>query len=99
MDVFSTEWMTNAILFLSYEYQFWPPAMAMAAQVVERMRAGDDTGRKVIDELLGRSDYDRTYQMLNEVGIDLTKPEPYQALIDRMDRQLNELERLLDSKE
>jgi oligoendopeptidase F len=48
-------------------------------------------------ELLGRSDFDRTYQMLNEVGIDLTKPEPYQNMVNRMNRQLNELQSLLDT--
>jgi oligoendopeptidase F len=48
-------------------------------------------------ELLGRSDFDRTYQMLNEVGIDLTKPEPYQNIVNRMNRQLNELQSLLDT--
>jgi len=46
----------------------------MAAHVVEGMRAGDNSGRKVVDELLGRSDYDRTYPMLKEVGINMTKP-------------------------
>jgi oligoendopeptidase F len=98
-DVFSTEWMTNIYPFNSYEYQFWPPGLAMAAQVVEEMLAGGDSGRRVIDELLGRSDYDRTYPMLKEVGIDITKPEPYQALIRRMNRQLDELEAQLDQKE
>ena len=71
----------------------------MAAHVVEGMRAGDNSGRKVVDELLGRSDYDRTYPMLKEVGIDMTKPDPYQALIRRMKRQLEELEAQLDQKE
>ena len=98
-EVYATEWTTNAILFASYEYQFWPPGLAMAAQVVERLQVGDDTGRKAVDELLGRSDYDRTYPMLKEVGIDMTGPEPYQALIRRVKRQLDELETLLDQKE
>jgi len=91
--------MTNHLPFGNYQYQFWPPGMAMAASVVGATQSGDSKVLKVVDELLGRSDYDRTYQMLNEVGIDLSKPEPYQALIDRMDRQLDKLEQLLNSKE
>jgi len=98
-DVFSTEWTTIIYPFNSYEYQFWPPGLAMAAQVVEGMRAGNDIGLKVVDELLGRSDFDRTYPMLKEVGIDMTKPEPYQALIRRTNRQLDELEAQLDPKQ
>lgn len=97
-DLYASEWMTNHLPFGNYQYQFWPPAMALAASVVGDTHPGGDLVLKVVDELLGRSDYDRTYQMLKEVGIDLTKPEPYQALVDRMDRQLNELESLLDSK-
>ncbi len=98
-EVYATEWTTNAILFASYEYQFWPPALAMAAQVVEAKPGQNDLGRKVVDELLGRSDYDRTYPMLKEVGIDMTKPEPYQALMRRIKRQLDELEAQLNHKE
>jgi oligoendopeptidase F len=98
-EIYASEWMTNHLPFGNYQYQFWPPAMAMAASVVGATKSGDSRALKVVDELLGRSDYDRTYQMLNEVGIDLSKPEPYQALIDRMDRQLDKLEQLLNSKE
>ncbi len=54
---------------------------------------------KVVDELLGRSDHDRTYRMLNEVGIDLSSRSPIKRLIDRLDRQLDKLELLLNSKE
>ncbi len=54
--------------------------------------------RKAVDEIWGRSDYDRTYQMLQQVGIDMATTEPYQALVNRMNRQLDELEHLLDQK-
>jgi len=46
-----------------------------------------------------RSDYDRTYPMLKELGIDMTEPEIYQALIPRMNRQLGELEVQLGQRE
>jgi oligoendopeptidase F len=97
-NVYAAEWMTHRVPFGSYEHQFWPPAIAAAARIMEGLRAGDDNARKAVDEIWGRSDYDRTYQMLQQVGIDMATTEPYQALINRMNRQLDELEHLLDQK-
>jgi oligoendopeptidase F len=94
--VYAAEWMTHRVPFASYEALAWPPAIAAAASIVEGLRAGDDNARKAVDEIWGRSDYDRTYQMLQQAGIDMANPEPYQALINRMNRQLDELEHLLD---
>jgi oligoendopeptidase F len=98
-DVYGAEWMTNHLPFGNYQYQLWPPALAMSAQVVEQMGLHPERniGLKVVD-LLGRSDFDRTYQMLNEVGVDLAKSEPYLALVHRMNRQLDELEALLNER-
>jgi oligoendopeptidase F len=97
-NVYAAEWMTHRVPFASYEHLAWPPAIAAAARIMEGLRAGDENARKAVDEIWGRSDYDRTYQMLQQVGIDMAKPEPYQALIRRMNRQLDELEYLLDQK-
>lgn len=97
-DVFGAEWMAFSVPFLSYEHQFWPAGMAAAADVVEGLRAGNENARKAVDEVLGRGDNDRTYQLLRQVGIDMATSEPYKALIRRMNHELDELENLLNHK-
>ncbi len=45
----------------------------------------------------GGSNY--PYLLLVEAGVDLAKPEPYQAMIRKMEATMDEMERLLDLKE
>jgi oligoendopeptidase F len=93
---FSAEWMVESVPFASYEHQFWPPAMAAACLLTEKLQAGDVGARKAMDEALGRGDLDLSYQLLSPAGIDMTTPEPYQAAIRRMNFLLDELATLLD---
>lgn len=97
-DVFAAEWMIFRVPFLSYEQDFWPPAMAAACLLVEKLRAGDANARKGMHQVLGRGDLDLTYPLLLEAGIDMTTPEPYQAVIRRMNTLMDELEGLLGSE-
>jgi len=96
-EVFSAEWTTFSIPFLSYEYQVWPAAMAAAAEMKAKLNSGDVNG-SASTELMGRSDNDRTYQLLLPVGIDMAAQAPYQALMRRTNRQLDELERLINTR-
>ena len=94
VDFYGAEWMTFPVPFLSYEHLFWPPAMAAACTVVERLKAGDARARRVA-QLFGRGDLDLSYQMLREIGVDMASPEPYEAVVRRMDALNRELEDLL----
>jgi oligoendopeptidase F len=51
-----------------------------------------------VDETLGRGDSDWSYYLLKQAGIDMATPDPYQALIRRMNHQWDELEELLKHK-
>ena len=97
--IFGAEWMIESVPFLSYEHQFWPPAMATACLLVEKLRAGEGDVRKAMHQVLGRGDLDLTYQLLRPVGVDLATPTPYQAVIRRMNSLMDELEKLLVATE
>jgi oligoendopeptidase F len=96
-ETFAGEWMTFSVPFASYEHQFWPPAMAAAAVMNEKMRAGGDSARKAVTAVLRRGDSDRSYDLFRDAGIDLAKAEPYEAVIHRMNRLLDDLEKELGS--
>src|SRR5260370_2548805 len=53
-DVFGTECMTYSIPFDSYEYQFWPPAMAAAASILEGTKSGKIDINKAVTGVFGR---------------------------------------------
>jgi oligoendopeptidase F len=97
-NVFGTEWITYSIPFESYEYQFWPPAMAAAASIMDGMKTGKIDINKAVTGVFGRGDGDRSYQLFQQLGINLSDPHVYEAVIRRMTSQLNELESLLEEK-
>lgn len=97
-DVFGTEWITYSIPFESYEYQFWPPAMAAAANILEGTKRGKIDINKAVTGVFGRGDSDRSYQLFQQIGINLSDPNVYEAVIRRMTSQQNELESLLGEK-
>ena len=45
----------------------------------------------------GGSNY--PYLLLVEAGVDLAKPEPYQAMVRKMEATMDEMERLLDLRD
>jgi oligoendopeptidase F len=89
--------MNNQVSFLSYEQQFWPPAMAAACMLAELLRAGDPDARRGVDGVLGRGELDLTYPLLLGVGIDMASAAPYGAVARRMDALLDRLEATLDA--
>ncbi len=97
-EIFAADWITSDVSFFSYEHLFWPPAMAAACLLMEKLDAGDPDARKAIHEVVGRGDSDLSYDLLLQAGIDMAKPEPYDAFIRRMKMLMDELEELLDGK-
>jgi oligoendopeptidase F len=97
--LFGTEWITYSIPFESYEYQFWPPAMAAAASIMDGAKTGKVDMNKAVTGLFGRGDSDRSYQLFEQFGINLANPDAYQAVIYRMNSQLDKLQSALDRSE
>jgi len=93
---FGTEWITYSIPFESYEYQFWPPAIGAAASIMDGMKVGKIDVNKAVTGVFGRGDSDRSYQLFQQLGINLSDPDVYEAVIRRMNRRPDELESLLN---
>jgi oligoendopeptidase F len=80
-----------------YGFYVWQYAtsMAGAAQIVEQIQSSN--GAPARDRFLamlkaGGSDY--AYELYRRAGVDLGQPAPYQALIRRMERIMDEIEAL-----
>jgi oligoendopeptidase F len=94
-ESFGKEWMINSVPFSSYEHQFWPAAMAAGCNMIEGLRRQDANAQEAIYQVLGRSNSDRTYNLLLQAGIDLSQPDAYEPVFARMTRLLDKLEKLL----
>ena len=67
---------------------------ALYAKIAEDGQAGVDNFRNLLRA--GGSDY--PYNILRNAGVDLATPEPYQAVVNRMNAIMDEMEKLLDER-
>ncbi len=93
-DHFGMEWMLTHIIFMSYEHQYWPASMAFATHLL-----GSENKRKeIVSDVFFKAptilDYDRSYEILKEVGIDMASPEVYESFFERVQKTLKELKSL-----
>jgi oligoendopeptidase F len=83
-----------------YGFYVWQYAtsIAGAAQLTEAIERGDKgAGTRFIDMLrAGGSDY--PYNLYREAGLDMATPAPYQALVARMSRIMDQIETLQSEK-
>jgi oligoendopeptidase F len=76
-----------------YVYQY-ATSMAGAALLTTSILNGGAPARDRFLNLLRAGGSDYPYELYNQAGIDMASPEPYQALVARMTRIMDEIERL-----
>lgn len=98
-DIYAYDWMDQGILFLSYEDQFWPPAIAAALMLYEKAEQGDQKTIDFFNTDYGLKDSDRSFGMLKTVDIDMSTDEPYLNLIQVMNSLMDKVENLRSGEE
>ena len=78
-----------------YVFQY-ATSIAGGTMFAERFLTGDEQARNDYLAVLSAGGSRYAYELLQEYGIDLATDAPYDALIARMDRVMNEIERILD---
>jgi len=85
-----------------YVYQY-ATCYASSAQIYQRIRSGSDDERltAVHDylELLKSGGNDHPMEQLKKAGVDLTRPDAFQAVIDNLDGLVTQLEEVLEQLE
>jgi oligoendopeptidase F len=77
-----------------YVYQY-ATSITGAALLAERIETGGEKERDVFLNMLRAGGSDHPFDLYKQAGIDMTSPQPYQALIKRMNRIMDEMEALL----
>ena len=95
-DLYTNEWMfIQHFYFNMYVFQYSTSktaGTALYSKIVNEGEAGVQNYKNLLKA--GGSNY--PYLLLVEAGVDLAKPEPYQAIIAKMNAIMDEMERLLD---
>jgi len=98
-DLYTNEWMfIQHFYYNMYVFQYATSktaGTALYSKIVNEGEAGVENYKDLLKA--GGSNY--PYLLLVEAGVDLTKPEPYQAIIAKMNDIMDEMEQLLDEKE
>lgn len=77
-----------------YVYQY-ATSMAAASHFTQRILAGGARERENYLDVLRAGGSVHPVPLLQRAGLDMRSPEPYRALVARMDALLDEMERLL----
>jgi len=98
-DLYTNEWMfVQHFYFNMYVFQYATSktaGTALYSKIVNEGEAGVENYKDLLKA--GGSNY--PYLLLVEAGVDLAKPEPYQAIIAKMNAIMDEMERLLDEQQ
>jgi len=78
-----------------YVYQYATSFTASAA-LSERVLAGDNATRKRYIEFLSAGGSDYPINLLKQAGVDMTTPEPFELTMKKMNRVMDEMEKILE---
>ncbi len=80
-----------------YVYQY-ATSIAGAAYFVDELKTGGEAARENYLDFLKAGGSDYPVDILEEAGLDMASPTPYNAVIDRMDAVMDEIEAILDAR-
>ena len=81
-----------------YVYQY-ATSIAGAAYFVDQIKAEGESAKDIYIDFLKAGGSDYPVDILKDAGLDMTSPAPYNAVIDRMDAVMDEIEAILDARE
>ncbi len=92
---YCTEWAYIPHFFTPFYVYQYATSMAAASYLGQGMLKGQEGLRDKYLGVLRAGGARPPYELLRDAGVDLASPEPYQALLSKMDATMDEIERLL----
>ena len=96
-DEYAVEW-AFILHFFNYDFYVYQYATSIAGGIyfAEQILEGGEEERETFLDVLRTGGADYAYRILTDAGIDMATPAPYQALFDRMNEVMDEIEEILD---
>ena len=96
-ELYTNEWMFVPHFYRNmYVYQYATSQTAGTA-LYEKIVNEGEAGVENYKDLLRAGGSDYPYKLLVNAGVDLAKPEPYRAIVAKMNAIMDEMERVLDA--
>jgi len=98
-DLYTNEWMFVPHFYYNmYVFQY-ATSLTAGTALYAKIEEDRDSGVENYKNLLRAGGSDYPYNILKATGVDMATPEPYRAVVDRMNAIMDEMEQLLDEKD
>jgi oligoendopeptidase F len=91
-DLYTVEWAYIPHFYSAFYVFQYATSIAASSLLAERVLNGEPGARERYLGLISAGGSDYPYELVKRAGVDLARPEPYRALIARMDRIMDEIE-------
>ena len=91
-DLYAIEWAFIPHFYSPFYVYQYATSVAASALFAEAVLKGEPGARERYRKLLSSGGSDYPYEMVKAAGVDLASPAPYQALVARMNRIMDEIE-------
>ena len=95
-DLYGLEWAYIPHFYHDFYVFKYATSITAAAGLAEKISSNDKQAQQDFINLLKAGGSDYPYQLMKNAGIDMAIPEPYRALISRMNGIMDEMESILD---
>jgi oligoendopeptidase F len=97
-DIFDLEWAYIPHFYYNFYVYQYATSVAASSFLAERILGGHPGATDAYLGLLGAGGSGYPYDLLVDAGVDLARPDPYKALMRRMEGIMDEIEVLLTSQ-
>ena len=94
-DYIQNEWSVVPHFFLNYYVYAYATGMIASSALTEMVLSEGDMGREKYLEFLSAGGSDYPLEILKRAGVDMTRPEPYEAAFKRFGAIVSEMEGLV----
>jgi len=94
-DLYGIEWAYIPHFYYDFYVYQYATSIAAAAELSQKIGSGDTGARDRFITMLKAGGSDYPYVLMKTAGVDLASPEPYRALIARMDATMDQMESIL----
>jgi oligoendopeptidase F len=94
-DAYCVEWEYIPHFYNAFYVYQYATSIAASALFAERVEKGEPGALARYLELLKAGGSDHPYELVKKAGVDLATPQPYQALVARMNAIMDEIEAIL----
>ncbi len=96
-DLYGIEWAYIPHFYYDFYVFQYSTSIAAASSFAAKIGNGDMGVKDDFIDMLKAGGSDHPYELMKEAGLDMASPEPYQALMTRMNTIMDQMEAILDN--